>query len=185
MQSEKQGGFFGFVKADGSPANEYASTNPVAYVSGFIKMFFKSLQDKRQIDSWLTPLIERAILQCDLFSDEVPVPTNWDLSPRNWMVDKNKNFIGFIDYENTSWGILLDSFGVVTHRCAYDKPYLTKAFFEGYGLVFDDVTRQKMQISDVKQVLEELFSGYAGENQRWIECGNKVLHNLKSDTFFN
>jgi len=178
MQKGKQGNFFGFIKSDGTPLDDPASTNPVTYVSGFIEMFYKSLYDKKQVDTSFKPLVEKAILCCDIFADEVPVLTNWDLSPRNWMVDNNGNFAGFIDFENTSWGISLDSFGVITHRYAYDKPDLVSAFFKGYGLTFDEGVVQKMRVLDVKMALGEMFSGHALENQYWIDSGNRVLRGL-------
>ena len=175
MQTGKQGEFFGFIKDDGCPADEHANKNPIAYISGFIEFFYKSLHDKKQIEDFYKPLIECAIRECVIFSDDVPVPTNWDLSPQNWLVNDNGDFTGFIDFENTSWGISLDSFGVVTHRYACDKPHLAKSFFEGYGLVFDETIKQKMKILDIKQALAELFSGYSANNQRWIECGRRSL----------
>jgi len=175
MQNEKYGEFFGFIKDDGNSIDEHANKNPVTYVSDFIEFFYKSLHNKKQIDDSYKPLIEWATRECDIFSDEIPVPTNWDLSPQNWLVNDSGNFTGFIDFEHTSWGISLDSFGVVTHRYAYDKPQLIKSFFEGYGLVLDEVTKHKMKILDIKQALAELFSGYAGNHQRWIDCGSKSL----------
>ena len=184
MQTGKQGEFFGFIQDDGSPADEHANKNPITYVSGFIEYFYKSLHDKKQIEDSYKPLIEWAIRECTIFSNDMPVPTNWDLSPQNWLINNIGKFTGFIDFENTSWGIPLDSFGVVTHRYAYDKPHLTKSFFEGYGLVFDEMTRHKMKILDIKQALAELFSGYSANNKRWIDFGSKSLKSAYEKKIF-
>lgn len=75
---------------------------------------------------------EKAVNMINSFSRSVP--TNWDFSQNNWMVDENGMFTGFIDFENMLWGIDVDSFGVVIERYTQDRLRLRKALFEGYGL---------------------------------------------------
>jgi len=178
MQSNEKGNFFGIPKADGSPYDTNAKTDPVVYVSDSIESLFKIAYDNEILDSSFKPLIRWSLNNCDIFKDEFPVPTNWDLSQNNWMVDNDGNFAGFIDFENMLWGISLDSFAVITERYAFDKPLLKDSFFRGYGLEYDEITMQKQKILSVKSSVASVVNGHMSKNQRFFDCGMRMLKHI-------
>ena len=178
MQTNKKGDYFGIPNEDGSPYDSESKTDPVIYVSDSIESLFKSAYDNKILDSFFEPLIKWCLNNCYIFKDEFPVPTNWDLSQNNWIVDEDGNFAGFIDFENMLWGISLDSFAVITERYTYDKPFLEKSFFEGYGLGNDEIINQKKKIISVKASIGNVCYGHMIKNQRFFDCGIRMLRNI-------
>ena len=178
MQGSNAGDYFGIPKSDGSPYEENAETDPVRYVSGSVERLYKSAYDNTIIDSSFAPLIKWSLDNCGIFKDEVPVPTNWDLSPNNWMVDEDGSFNGFIDFENMLWGIPLDSFAVIKERYAFDKPFLKESFLCGYGLEQNEVTEVKQKILGVKSSIASIVYGHDSGNPYFFDCGIKMLRHI-------
>jgi len=181
MQSTTTGNYFGIPKADGSPYNESAETNPVQYMINSIESIVKNAYDKKIIDVSYEPLIKWSLDNCFIFADEVPVPTNWDLSQNNWMVNEIGEFIGFIDFENMRWGLSLDSFAVIKERYTFDKPFLLDSFYSGYGLVHSDVEKIKQTILGVNSSIASIVYGYLYGNKRFYDCGARMLQSLLSN----
>jgi hypothetical protein len=178
MQKGTKNSFFGIPREDGSPYDKKAITNPEEYISGSIETLFKLGYDNGLFTNSHKPLVEWCLNNCIIFDDEIPTLTNWDFSQNNWMVDDREEFTGFIDFENTLWGLSLDSFGVITERYTFDKPILREAFFEGYGLPKDAVTKEKMRILSVKMALADIYNGYSQNHPRFLECGKRMLSHL-------
>jgi hypothetical protein len=178
MQGNIKGDFFGIPKADGTPFDDNVTTNPVTYISDSIESLFRSAYDKQMLESSCKPLIEWSIKNCNIMYDEVPVPTNWDLSQNNWMVDEDGNFTGFIDFENMLWGLSLDSFAVITERYTFNKPDLEKSFLDGYGLINDEITELKRKILSVNSSIASIVIGHQSNTQRLIDCGHRMLKHL-------
>jgi hypothetical protein len=181
MQMDKVGGFFGIPKTDGNPLDENVITDPVFYITDSLEMWYKSAYDLMIIDDAYSPLIEWCLRNCDIFKGEVPVPTNWDLSQNNWMVDEQGTFTGFIDFENMRWGISLDSFAVITERYTFDKPLLKQSFFDGYGLKEDEITKHKQMILSVNSSIASIVFGHRDSNTRFFDCGMRMLKHIKDN----
>ena len=179
METCAYGTFLGIPKEDGSPYDANVTTDPVASVADFIEAKSKWAYDNGLLDDSFKPLIDWSLKNSVIFKDEIPVPTNWDFSPQNWMADADGNFTGFIDFENMVWGIPLDSFGVITDRYTFDKPHLLKSLFEGYGLSSDEMTQQKLNILRVKMAVADVCNGHSFKIPRFTECGIRMLQNLR------
>lgn len=181
MQANEKGLFFGIPNEDGSPYDKGVKTDAVSYVSESIESLFQSTYDKGILDDSFMPLVRWCLKNCDVFKGEFPAPTNWDLSPNNWMVDEDGNFTGFIDFENMLWGISLDSFAVITERYTFDKPFLKDSFFKGYGLENDEVTKCKQNILSVKSSIASIALGHESNNSRLYDCSMRMLRHISNE----
>jgi len=175
MQASHRGVYFGIPKADGSPYDGNPKTDPVAYLSDSIESWAKRAYDYELVDASYGPLIQWSLENCGMFKDDCPVPTNWDFSQNNWMVDGDGAFTGFIDFENMLWGLPLDSFAVIQERYTFDKPHLEASFYEGYGLERDETTRLKQKVLSVNSSLASIVYGHTGSNPHFHECGMRML----------
>jgi len=134
LHSNFIGNYFGIPRIDGLPFENNVKINPVDYIISELQSILKSGYDKGFLNNSDKELVEWCINNSDVFTNSKPVPTNWDFSQNNWMVDDNGEFTGFIDFENMLWGIDVDSFGVVIERYTQNRPILRQALFDGYGL---------------------------------------------------
>lgn len=183
MQGSGKGEYFGIPRINGSPYDSIVYTDPVEYVFDSLNSQVKTGYDIGTIDSSAKPLMDWCLENCGIFSDEVPVPTNWDFSPQNWMVDESGELTGFIDFENMLWGISLDSFNVVLERprYAFHKPHLAEALFQGYCLDNDEKTQQKLKILKTKLALIDTNYGHTVNDSyaSYVhECGKGMLARL-------
>lgn len=174
-----QGTYFGIPSIDGSPFDKKVITDPIYYISSSLESILKLGFDNQLFDNSDKHLVEWCIKKCDIFKDCVPVPTNWDFSQNNWMVDENGIFTGLIDFENMLWGIDVDSFGVIIERYTYDKPYLRDAFFKGYGLENNTEKQLKVFIVSVKMAIADIYNGVLNNHERFLTCGKRLLTDLK------
>ena len=134
--------------------------------------------DKQLFNSTHKKLLNWCLDNCVVFEGDSPTPTNWDYSQNNWMVDEKGVLTGIIDFENTLWGLPFDSFGVILERYTYDKPLLRASFMDGYGLPENHETDVKMKILSAKIAFADVNAGYAQNNSRFFECGNRTLSRL-------
>jgi hypothetical protein len=179
LHNSLKGTYFGIPSIDGSPFEKKIITNPVDYISLSLEGIFKAGFDKQLFDNSDMQLVEWCIKKCDIFKDCIPVPTNWDYSQNNWMVDETGIFTGLIDFENMLWGIDVDSFGVIIERYTYDKPYLKESFFQGYGLENNSERRLQVFIISVKMALADIYNGVTNNHERFFQCGRRLLNDLK------
>ena len=178
MQSNITGPFFGVPNIDGSSFEDNAPTDPVKYIFDSMESWARKVYDKNILDDSYKQLIKWGLKNCDIFKGETPVPTHWDLTQNNWMVDEDGNFTGFIDFENMRWGLSLDSFAVTQERYTFDRPFLLKSFYEGYGLVLDDVTQLKQSVLSINSSLASVYFGHIDNNTRLLDCGIRMLGHI-------
>ncbi|MFC3925078.1 aminoglycoside phosphotransferase family protein [Clostridium punense] len=174
-----KGTYFGIPSFDGSPFEKKVFTDPIDYISSSIESILKLGVDKFIFDEGDKNLIEWCLKKCDVFKNCTPVPTNWDFSQNNWMVDRNGVFTGLIDFENMLWGIDVDSFGVIIERYTYDKPCLREAFYQGYGLENNSEKQLQIFIISVKMAIADICHGILNNNERFFMCGRRLLNDLK------
>ena len=179
MQSNTRGTFFGIPKANGTPFDENAKTNPVEYIYDSIEKLAKIMFDNEILDYSYMPLIESCLANCDIFKDDYPTPSNWDLSQNNWMVDDNGIFTGFIDFENMLWSLPLGSFAVIQERYTFDKPHLLDSFYCGYGLERNELTALKQKILSVNSSMASVDYGDKAKEQYFFDCGMRMLKSMK------
>jgi hypothetical protein len=179
MQSNIRGTFFGIPKADGTPLDENAKTDPVEYIYDSIETLATLMLDNEILDYSYKSLIEWCLDNCNIFRDDYPAPTNWDLSQNNWMVDDNGIFTGFIDFENMLWSLPLDSFAVMQERYTFDKPHLLDSFYGGYGLVRNELTELKQKILSVNSSMASIDYGHKASYQYFFDCGMRMLKSIK------
>lgn len=174
-----EGTFFGVPGIDGLPLENNVKTDPVHYINSALEDILKSGYDKELLNNSDKKLVEWCMKQSDVFTNSRSVPTNWDFSQNNWMVDENGMFTGFIDFENMLWGIDVDSFGVVIERYTQDRLRLRKALFEGYGL--DDSLEKQLQLKivSVKMAIADITYGASIGDDRFFSLGRKLLDRLK------
>lgn len=178
QQEGKTGSFFGIPNADGSPYDLSATDSPVDYICGSLERIFKAGYDKGLFGALHKALVDWCMNNSTVFAEDRPVPTNWDFSQNNWMVDENGRFTGFIDFESMLWGLPLDSFGVVVERYTYGKPDLKEALFQGYGLGNNEMTKLKLMILSVKMSLSDMHNGYFHHHPRFYECGKRLFEHI-------
>lgn len=174
-----KGTYFGTPAVDGTPFEANVPTNPEYYIASSMKNILQSGYDSHIFDNSDKKLVEWCIKNCDVFKGSLPVPTNWDFSPQNWMVDENGVFTGLIDFENMLWGIDVDSFGVIIERYTYDKPSLRQACFDGYGLENNSENQLKIFIASVKVGIADVCYGSNTNNERFERTGKYLLNKLK------
>jgi hypothetical protein len=135
--------------------------------------------DNEILDYSYKSLIEWCLDNCNIFRDDYPAPTNWDLAQNNWMVDDNGIFTGFIDFENMLWSLPLDSFAVMQERYTFDKPHLLDSFYGGYGLVCNELTELKQKILSVNSSMASVDYGDRAKEQYFFDCGMRMLKSMK------
>jgi hypothetical protein len=183
LHNSFKGTYFGIPSIDGSPFEKKVITDPVDYISSSMESILKSGFDKHLFNNSDRQLVEWCIKKCDIFKECMPVPTNWDFSQNNWMVDENGIFTGLIDFENMLWGIDVDSFGVIIERYTYDKPCLKEAFLEGYGLENSSERQLQVLIISVKMAIADIYNGVTNNHERFLVCGRMLLNDLKEGYF--
>lgn len=149
-----EGTYFGIPAVNGLPLEDNPITDPVHYINSQLESILKSGYDKGLLNNSDKELVEWCMKNSDVFKNSKPVPTNWDFSQNNWMVDENGKFTGFIDFENMLWGIDVDSFGVVIERYTQDRPSLRKALFDGYGLDNSSQNSFSLRLQVLKWLLQ-------------------------------
>lgn len=179
LHESYKGTYFGTPAADGTPFEKNVPTNPEYYISSSMESILQSGYDSQILDNSDKKLAEWCIKNCGVFKNSFPVPTNWDFSQNNWMVDENGIFTGLIDFENMLWGIDVDSFGVIIERYTYDKPSLRQAFFDGYGLENDTEKQLQIFITSVKTGIADVCYGSSTKNERFEKLGRQLLSELK------
>lgn len=183
LHNNFEGTYFGIPAIDGSPLESNAKTNPVDYINSALEGILKSGYDKGLLDNSDKELVEWCMKHSDVFVNSKPVPTNWDFSQNNWMVDENAKFTGFIDFENMLWGIDVDSFGIVIERYTPNRPKLRKALFEGYGLENSEEKQLQLKIVSVKIAIADITYGASIGNARIFSLARNLLDNLKMPEF--
>jgi len=181
MQSGEDGTFFGTPSAEGGALDVAPATAAVAYITNSLQTLFALGSGKELFNDAHERLLTWCLDNCEVFRGDAPMPTNWDYSPNNWLVDDGGRFTGVIDFENMLWGLPLDSFGVVVERYTFDKPRLQAAFFEGYSLPSDAETEIKMRILRAKVAFADVYTGFVENNARFSELGNRMLSELTQD----
>ncbi|MCM1991390.1 aminoglycoside phosphotransferase family protein [Oceanirhabdus seepicola] len=179
LHNNFKGTYFGVPAADGSPLDSNVKTNPVDYINCALESILKSGYDKELLNNSDKKLVEWCMKHSDVFVNSKPVPTNWDFSQNNWMVDKNGKFTGFIDFENMLWGIDVDSFGVVIERYTQNRPKLRKALFEGYGLNNSEKKQLQLKIVSIKMAIADITYGASIGDKRIFSLGRNLIDSLK------
>lgn len=178
LHTNFQGTYFGIPDIDGLPLDRNIITDPVDYINISLENMFKSGYDKGVLYDNDKRLVQWCLNNSYVFKDSKPVPTNWDFSQNNWMVDTQGNFKGIIDFENMLWGIDLDSFGIVIERYTQNKPSLRKSIFEGYGLE-DSIERQmQLRIISIKRAIADITYGSNTRDDRLISLGRSLINSL-------
>jgi hypothetical protein len=174
-----KGTYFGIPSIDGLPFEKKVVTDPTYYIMSSLERILKLGFDKQLFDNSDKHLVEWCINKCDTFKSCVPVPTNWDFSQNNWLVDENGMFTGLIDFENMLWGIDVDSFGVIIERYTYDKPHLRDSFYKGYGLESNPEKQLQIFIVSVKMAISDIYNGVTNSHERFLTCGRRLITELK------
>lgn len=173
------GTYFGIPSVDGTPFENNAEIDPIKYINSALESILKSGYDKGLLNNSDKNLVEWCIKNAGVFKNSKPVPTNWDFSQNNWMVDEDGKFTGFIDFENMLWGIDIDSFGIVIERYTQDKPRLRQALFEGYGLENSMEKQLQLRIVTVKMAIADIAYGPSIGDDRIFSLGRRLMDSLK------
>lgn len=179
LHSKFKGTYFGVPSIDGTPFEQNVKTEPVDYIISSLENILKEGFDKGLLSSSDKDLVNWCIKNSDVFTDSIPVPSNWDFSQNNWMIDSNGNFTGIIDFENMLWGIDIDNFGIIIERYTQDKPRLRQAIFDGYGLVNDMKRQVQLRIVSTKIAIADITYGSSINDNRISSFARKLLDNLK------
>ena len=178
LHTNFQGTYFGIPDVDGLPLEKNITTNPVNYINNSLENILKSGYDKGVLYESDKKLVQWCMNNSYVFKDSKPVPTNWDFSQNNWMVDSQGNFQGLIDFENMLWGIDMDSFGIIIERYTQNRPLLRKAIFEGYGLENSIKRQMQLRIISTKIAIADITYGANTEDKRLISLGRSLINNL-------
>lgn len=146
LHNNFKGQYFGTPKVTGEPLTDTADSNGETYVINSLENFLKQGVDKDLFSEKDKNLVKWCINEATLFKNSIPVPTNWDYSPNNWILNDRGKFIGIIDFENMMWEIDFDSFGVIIERYTQDNPELMQSFLEGYGFENTQENKNKLKI---------------------------------------
>lgn len=183
LQSSFEGTYFGIPLSNGISMEETPHADPVIYIASSIESIFQKGYDQGLFSDNDKELLDWCLKNSHVFSGCKPVPTHWDYSQNNWMIDETGNFTGIIDFENTLWGIDYDSFGVTVERYALDEPELLKALFAGYGMEQTEQNRVKLQICLAKMAFADVTYGHATNYDRAYACGKKLLGKLIGNSY--
>ena len=175
-----KGNFFGIPTVEQSKVDTKGEVDPVNYIISSLDALEKLGKDKGLLREEDTKLIKWCIENCNVFIHSKPVPTHWDYTQNNWMINDKGNFTGIIDFENTLWGLEMDSFGVMLERYTNNKPHLTKAIFSGYGLRQTDEVEKQLMIVGVKSAVAGIIYGNDIKNDRIYSLALKRLNKLIS-----
>lgn len=183
LHNSFEGTYYGIPSIDGSPLESNVKTDPVDYINSALENILKSGYDKGLFNDRDKELVKWCMKHSDVFANNKPVPTNWDFSQNNWMIDKNGKFTGFIDFENMFWGIDVDSFGIVIERYTPNRPRLREALFEGYGLERNEEKQLQLKIVSVKIAIADITYGASIGNSRIFSLARNLMENLKKPGF--
>lgn len=185
LHSEHHGSYFGIPRIDGFPLEKNAYTNAGEYVISSIKKTFEHGLNAKILTLDNEALVQWCQDNVDVFKHCVSVPTNWDYSPNNWLIDTQGNFTGVIDFENMLWGVDFDSFGVIIERYTHDQPHLLQAFFNGYGFENSLENQIRLNILEIKMAMADIIVGYENNLKRNYEFGKALLNQVASDISAN
>lgn len=183
LHANCQGEWFGRPGVDGECIDAKCYHNPVEYLGDSVQNMLKAGMEKEWYLKEEIVLGEWILAHSKLVQNEVPVATNWDSSPGNWLVDEQGNFVGLIDFENMLWGLGVDNFGMVYERHFIRFPDCKRAYFEGYGM---DVFVEKFEVikvSLIKLGLADIWYGNQIKDERVVNLGRELLKNVQRDEF--
>jgi hypothetical protein len=133
------GEWYGIMDADGLPARGTdreqlnGERDPVAYYRGLIENGVRRATRAGGLNASYTAAAERVLASLSGIEFAEPVPTSWDFTPNNWVVDEQGKLVGIIDFENMAWGLRADPFvRLVIDYFPHDGK-CEEAFYAGYG----------------------------------------------------
>jgi hypothetical protein len=120
------------VNNDGVPLRE-PDRDPVLYYRRCIGESLQAAEAAHALDSAEKQTVDRVIDSLTNISFPSPVPTSFDYTPGNWIVDEVGNFRGLIDFENMAWGLAADPFARLLIDYFPNNRRCAEAFYAGYG----------------------------------------------------
>jgi hypothetical protein len=127
------------MDAEGGPVDDVgrplpeSRRNPIVYYGQLIKESLSAAAQAGRLGPLERATVERVLESLQNITFSPPVPTSWDYTPSNWIVDEHGELVGVIDFENMAWGVRADPFVRLVVDYFPDSPECECAFCDGYG----------------------------------------------------
>ena len=93
------------------------------------------------------------------FEGELPVPCHRDYCAANWLVGKDGNWAGVIDFEFAHWDVRVADFSRDPQWSWFRRPDLLEAFFDGYGCSLTAIEEQQLLVAHAEYALSAILWG--------------------------
>ncbi|HUT60488.1 MAG TPA: aminoglycoside phosphotransferase family protein [Phycisphaerae bacterium] len=133
------GSWFGVMDELGSPVGDVGGrlddepTDPVLRYRAAIEASLSKAEAAGAVDDDETRIARDVLDSLRGLTFDAPVPTSFDYTPGNWVVDERGELTGVIDFENMAWGLREDPFVRLLVDYFPQSRRLEDAFCDGYG----------------------------------------------------
>ena len=137
----------------GQPTDDACTPDAAMYYDRVIRKCLADAQAADALDTDEEQIAQAVLNSVSGVSFAPPVPTFFDYTPGNWIVDGSGDLSGVIDFENMGWGLPTDPFP----RLALNYFPLCRdgreAFYAGYGRDVEGECREQVRIGCIVYAL--------------------------------
>lgn len=175
------GEWFGIMDEQGRPVSyagepvEKASSNAAENYRQILSESLSGAESACIIDATERRTAEKVIESLGRISFPSPVPTSFDYTPGNWIVDSSGNFRGLIDFENMAWGLAADPFARLLVDYFPQSRAYAEAFYAGYGGRPPEDSPEQVRIGLVLYGLYYKTQGAARGSAKDVERGRQAF----------
>lgn len=132
---------------------EQPLVNPVTCYRMWISESMKAGEAAHAIDATEARIVRNVIDSLERIDFPPPIPTSFDYTPGNWIVDDSGDFRGLIDFENMVWGLAADPFARLLLDYFPRSRKVEDAFYSGYGSRPPEESRDQVRIGCILYAL--------------------------------
>ena len=172
--------WLGEVNIDGS-ATGAPSDDPVSFVWSVVERRLSEAVPLNLFDAQERSFIVDSYHEWfPSLEGEIPVAIHRDFTPRNWLVERNGNLSGIIDFEHARWDVKAGDLNRTPDHEFLNNPRLRDAFFEAYGKPNSRLEAQIQALRLVQSVSAIVWGVLVGETEYSVR--NRVaLHRMMTE----
>ncbi len=173
LHSLPGGPWFGIMDENGRPAYDNFSQNPTVYYHCNLENGLNEAKVACALNADEEGTAQAVAAAIDKMKFGPPVPTFFDYTPGNWIVNASGEFTGIIDFENMAWGLPADPFARLLIDYFPNCPKGKESFYAGYGRRMDIDCPEQICIGGILYALYYKTQGVLQNRPDMIERGQR------------
>jgi hypothetical protein len=151
---------------------------PSKFVANKIQILLRIAKEQKALTPHEEGLVTEALNGVDVFSGELPVLVNSDFTPSNWIVNKQGDFLGIIDFEKVSWNLSVFSLTRLISKYFPSHKLSKQAFYSGYGANLEKEHETQVKIVLLIDALRYRVKGISLKQKRYVRQSRDIFGRL-------